>query len=150
MRAVVQRVSSAAVAVDGVEIARIGRGFLVLLGVEEGDGDGDLDWLCGKIHRLRVFPDDRGRMSLALGDIGGDALVVSQFTLLASTAHGNRPDFLRAAKPEEADRLYRAFADRLSSLLGRPVPTGRFAADMAVSLLNDGPVTIVLDSRRKE
>lgn len=150
MRAVVQRVSSAAVAVDGVEIARIGRGFLVLLGVEDGDVDGDLEWLCGKVHRLRVFPDDRGRMSLALGDIAGEALVVSQFTLLASTAHGNRPDFLRAAKPDEADRLYRAFSTRLSELLSRPVPTGRFAADMAVSLLNDGPVTIILDSRRKE
>ena len=150
MRALVQRVTTATVAVDGREVARIGRGFLVLLGVEQGDADGDLAWLAGKVHRLRVFPDDAGRMSHALGDIGGEALVVSQFTLLASTAHGNRPDFLRAAPPAEAERLYRAFAAHLQGLLGRPVPTGVFAADMAVSLTNDGPVTILIDSRRRE
>lgn len=150
MRAVVQRVEYASVAVDAAEIARIGRGFLILLGVEDGDTDADLEWLCGKIHRLRVFPDAQGKMSLALDDIAGEALVVSQFTLLASIAHGNRPDFLRAAKPDEAKRLYQAFAIRLSRLLGRPVPSGSFAADMAVSLLNDGPVTILYDSRRKE
>lgn len=150
MKAVVQRVGSASVAVAGDEIARIGRGFLVLLGVADGDGPDDLEWLCGKIHRLRVFPDDQGRMSLALGDIAGEALVVSQFTLLASTAHGNRPDFLAAAKPDEARRYYQAFCERLTHLLGRPVQTGAFAADMAVSLLNDGPVTIVIDSRRRD
>ncbi len=150
MRAVVQRVSAAAVAVDGREVGRIGRGFLVLLGVEAGDGEADLDWLAGKVHRLRVFPDPQGRMSLALGDLGGEALVVSQFTLLASTARGNRPDFLRAALPDEARRLYGLFADRLSALLGRPVPTGEFAADMAVSLVNDGPVTVIIDSRVRE
>lgn len=149
MRAVVQRVSAAAVVIDGAEVARIGRGFLILLGVEDGDGADDLDWLCGKVHRLRVFPDPAGRMALALGDVGGEALVVSQFTLLASTARGNRPDFLRAAAPGEAERLYRAFAERLSGLLARPVPTGRFAADMQVSLVNDGPVTILIDSRRR-
>jgi len=150
MRAVVQRVTSAAVAVDGRESGRIGRGFLVLLGVEAGDNDDDLEWLAGKIHRLRIFPDAQGRMSLALGDIAGEVLVVSQFTLLASTAHGNRPDFLRAAKPDEARALYERFAVRLGELLGRSVPTGVFAADMAVSLLNDGPVTLVIDSRRRE
>ncbi len=150
MRAVVQRVTSANVAVDGRQVASIGRGFLILLGVAAGDGEDDLAWLVGKVHRLRVFPDVLGRMSLALNDIDGDALVVSQFTLLASTARGNRPDFLAAAKPDEADRLYRDFASRLSSLLQRPVPTGVFAADMAVSLVNDGPVTICLDSRRRE
>lgn len=150
MRALVQRVASAAVAVDGREVGRIGRGLLVLLGVEQGDGDSDLDWLVGKVHRLRIFPDEAGKMNRALGDIGGEALVVSQFTLLASTAHGNRPDFLRAAAPAEADRLYRAFAARLQELLGRPVPTGVFAADMAVSLVNDGPVTLLIDSRRRE
>jgi D-tyrosyl-tRNA(Tyr) deacylase len=150
MRALVQRVSGAAVAVDGSERARIGRGLLVLLGVEAGDGDEDLDWLCGKVHRLRIFPDERGRMSLALPDIAGEALVISQFTLLASTAQGNRPDFLRAEKPERARQLYEAFALRLAGLLGRPVPTGVFAADMAVSLVNDGPVTIAIDSRRRE
>ena len=150
MKAVVQRVASAAVAVEGREVGRIGRGYLVLLGVAAGDTGDDLEWLVGKIHRLRVFPDDQGRMSLALGDIGGEALVVSQFTLLASTARGNRPDFLAAAPPEEARRLYEAFAARLAQLLARPVPTGVFAADMAVSLVNDGPVTIVIDSRRRE
>lgn len=150
MRAVVQRVTSAAVVVDGRETGRIARGFLILLGVEAGDGEADLAWLVGKIHRLRVFPDPQGRMSLALGDIAGEALVVSQFTLLASTAHGNRPDFLRAAKPDEAQRLYGVFVERLATLLGRPVATGVFAADMAVTLTNDGPVTIVIDSRRKE
>lgn len=150
MRAVVQRVTAAAVAINGRETARIGRGFLVLLGVEDGDDEADLEWLAGKIHRLRVFPDAAGKMSLALGDLAGEALVVSQFTLLASTAHGNRPDFLRAAKPDEAQRLYLAFVERLSQLLGRPVATGIFAADMAVSLLNDGPVTIVIDSRLRE
>lgn len=150
MRALVQRVSGAAVAVDGIEQARIGRGVLVLLGIEAGDGDEDLDWLCGKVHRLRIFPDERGRMSLALPDIAGEALVISQFTLLASTAQGNRPDFLRAEKPERARQLYEAFAKRLAGLLGRPVPTGVFAADMAVGLVNDGPVTILIDSRRRE
>jgi D-aminoacyl-tRNA deacylase len=150
MRAVVQRVGHASVAVAGSEIARIGRGFLILLGVEDGDTEAELEWLCGKIHRLRIFPDAQGKMSLALGDIAGEALVVSQFTLLASTAHGNRPDFLRAAKPDEANRLYSAFSVRLGELLGRTVQTGVFAADMAVSLLNDGPVTILIDSRRRE
>jgi D-aminoacyl-tRNA deacylase len=150
MKAVVQRVGSASVAVAGDEIARIGRGFLVLLGVADGDGPDDLEWLCGKIHRLRIFPDGQGRMSLALGDIAGEALVVSQFTLLASTAHGNRPDFLAAAKPDEARRYYQMFCNRFGQLLGRPVQTGVFAADMAVSLLNDGPVTIVIDSRRRD
>lgn len=150
MRAVVQRVASASVTVEGRETGRIGRGFLILLGVEAGDGDGDLEWLVGKVHRLRIFPDAQGRMSLALGDIAGEALVISQFTLLASTGHGNRPDFLRAAKPDEAKRLYLRFVERLAELLARPVATGIFAADMAVSLLNDGPVTIVIDSRLKE
>lgn len=150
MRAVVQRVTRAAVVVDGSEVAAIGRGFLVLLGVESGDADADLEWLCGKVARLRVFPDPAGKMSLALADIGGEALVVSQFTLLASTGHGNRPDFLRAAKPDQAQATYQRFAVRLGELLGRPVPTGVFAADMAVSLVNDGPVTIVIDSRLRE
>lgn len=150
MRAVVQRVASAAVAVDGAAVAAIGRGFLVLLGVESGDGDPDLEWLAGKVARLRVFPDERGKMSLALPDIAGEALVVSQFTLLGSTAHGNRPDFLRAAPPDEAKRLYERFALRLADLIARPVPTGIFAADMQVSLVNDGPVTIPIDSRLRE
>jgi len=150
MRAVVQRVGQASVTVGTDSVGTIGRGFLILLGVEDGDGEVDLDWLCGKIHRLRIFPDADGRMSLALGDVAGSALVISQFTLLASTAHGNRPDFLRAAKPEEAKRLYEIFCQRLSTLLGRTVATGVFAADMQVSSTNDGPVTICIDSRRRE
>lgn len=150
MRAVVQRVASASVAVGGGEVAAIGRGLVVLLGVEAGDGDGDLVWLAGKVHALRIFPDDRGKMARSVGDIGGGFLVVSQFTLLASTAQGNRPSFLRAAAPDEAERRYLAFVARLAGLHGGPVATGVFAADMAVSLVNDGPVTIVLDSRRRE
>lgn len=150
MRAVVQRVASAAVAVGGQRVGAIGRGFLVLLGVESGDGDGDLEWLVAKVARLRVFEDERGKMALALGDIAGEALVVSQFTLMASTARGNRPDFLRAAPPDEARRLYERFAARLGELLGRAVPTGVFAADMQVSLVNDGPVTVIIDSRLRE
>ncbi len=149
MRAVVQRVASAAVSVAGEEIGACGRGFLILLGVEQGDGDDDLAWLVGKVHRLRIFPDSHGRMSLALNDVGGQALVISQFTLLASTAHGNRPDFMRAAKPDEAERLYRVFVARLEAMLGTPVATGRFAADMQVQLVNDGPVTIIIDSRNR-
>jgi D-tyrosyl-tRNA(Tyr) deacylase len=150
MRAVVQRVARAEVAVDGRTVAAIGRGFLVLLGVEQGDGEADRAWLVGKVARLRVFPDERGRMSLALADIAGEALVVSQFTLLASTERGNRPDFLRAAPPAEAEAAYLAFAADLAALIGRPVPTGVFAADMQVGLVNDGPVTIAIDSRRRE
>jgi D-tyrosyl-tRNA(Tyr) deacylase len=149
MRAVVQRVASAAVSVAGEEIGACGRGFLILLGVEQGDGDDDLAWLVGKVHRLRIFPDSHGRMSLALNEVGGQALVISQFTLLASTVHGNRPDFLRAAKPDEAERLYEDFVVRLEGLLGTRVATGRFAADMQVQLINDGPVTIILDSRNR-
>jgi len=150
MRAVIQRVTEASVRVDGRETGRIGRGFLILLGIAAGDGEDDLAWLVGKVHRLRVFPDAQGRMAVDLGGIGGEALVVSQFTLLASTAHGNRPGFLAAAAPEEASRLCAQFTARLSVLLDRPVPTGMFAADMAVSLINDGPVTIILDSRRRD
>jgi D-tyrosyl-tRNA(Tyr) deacylase len=149
MRAVIQRVASAAVSVAGEEIGVCGRGFLILLGVEQGDCEDDLAWLVGKVHRLRVFPDAQGRMSLALGDVGGQALVISQFTLLASTAHGNRPDFLRAAKPDEAERLYQDFIVRFGTLLGTRVATGRFGADMQVKLVNDGPVTIIIDSRNR-
>ncbi|MEK7415296.1 MAG: D-aminoacyl-tRNA deacylase [Planctomycetota bacterium] len=150
MRAVVQRVQRAAVHITGQPSSAIGRGFLILLGIQEGDQAADLEWLCGKVARLRVFPDDSGKMTLALADIGGEALVVSQFTLMASTVKGNRPDFLRSAKPDEAKRLYQAFADQLTQLLGRPVQTGVFAADMQVELVNDGPVTIVIDSRLRE
>jgi D-aminoacyl-tRNA deacylase len=146
MRAVVQRVSRASVTVDGALIAEIGPGMLVLLGVDRLDGRDDAARLAGKIARLRVFPAADGRFDLSLVDVGGEALVVSQFTLLADTAKGNRPSFTQAAPPEEAEPLYESFCDELAGL-GVPVARGSFGAMMAVELVNDGPVTIVLDSR---
>lgn len=150
MRAVVQRVAQAQVTVDDDRIAAIGRGLLILLGVAAGDGPADLDWLAGKVAGLRIWPDATGRMALDLAAIDGSALVVSQFTLLASTRRGRRPDFLAAAPPTEAETLYEAFADRLASLLARPIPRGRFGAHMQVTLTNDGPVTLLLDTHLRE
>jgi D-tyrosyl-tRNA(Tyr) deacylase len=146
MKAVLQRVTSAAVSVAGAEVAAIGPGLVILLGIEQGDTDADSAWMVNKVARLRIFADENGRMNRSVIDIGGEALVVSQFTLLANTASGNRPDFLRAAAPDEARSRYEAFARDLGGLLGRPVPTGVFGADMQVRLVNDGPVTIVLGS----
>ena len=150
MRAVVQRVSEADVTIAGTTVAAIGPGLLVLVGVAAGDTVEDVEWLTGKIIRLRIFPDDAGLMNRAVADSGGGVLVVSQFTLHASTAKGNRPSFLGAARPEEAVPLYERFLDELERQLGRPVPRGRFGADMQVRLVNDGPVTIPIDSRRRE
>ena len=150
MRIVAQRVGEASVSVEGEEIARIGRGLLVLAGVAPGDTAEDGDWLAGKLARMRIFPDSDGKMNLSLLDIAGEALVVSQFTLFASTAKGNRPGFSAAAGPDLAVPLYEGLAAALSRELGRPVPTGRFGADMDVSLRNEGPVTIVMDSKRRE
>ena len=150
MRAVVQRVSEAAVHIGGSEHARIGTGLLILLGVEIGDSEPDLEWLCGKISRLRIFPDSEGVMNLDITQVHGEALLVSQFTLHASTAKGNRPSYIRAARPEEAIPLYLRMKQRMGELLGRPVRTGEFGADMQVTLVNDGPVTIVIDSKLKE
>jgi D-tyrosyl-tRNA(Tyr) deacylase len=150
MRVLVQRVSEAAVVIDGLESARIGRGFLVFLGVEEADEREDVDWLAGKVARLRVFSDAAGAMNLPLHEIDGEVLVVSQFTLHASTKKGNRPSFIRAAKPEKAVPLYEMFVTVLGSEIGRPVATGRFGVDMHVSLVNDGPVTIWMDSKVRE
>ncbi len=150
MRAVVQRVSEASVSIAGNEHARIGKGSLVLLGVEVGDTEADLDWLCGKIARLRIFPDEAGVMDLDITQANGDLLLVSQFTLHASTAKGNRPSYIRAARPEEAVPLYLRAKQCLGELLGRPVHTGEFGADMQVALVNDGPVTIVIDSKLRE
>lgn len=150
MRIVAQRVGEASVTVDGAEIARIGRGLLVLAGVAPDDTPEDGAWLAGKLARLRIFPDAEGKMNLSLADIGGDALVVSQFTLFASTAKGNRPGFSGAAGPDLAVPLYEGFAAALSRELGRPVPTGRFGAEMEVSLRNQGPVTILIDSKHRE
>jgi D-tyrosyl-tRNA(Tyr) deacylase len=152
MRVVVQRVSRAAVAIAGRECARIGGGLLVLLGVAVGDAAEDAAWLAGKVARLRIFADDAGLMNRAVGVEGapGGLLVVSQFTLLASTCHGNRPAFTRAARPEQAEPLYREFVALLAAASGRPVATGEFGADMQVELVNDGPVTIVIDSKLRE
>lgn len=150
MRIVAQRVGEASVAVEGRIVASIGRGLLVLAGVGPEDTGEDALWLAGKLARMRVFPDGGGRMNLSLADIGGEALVVSQFTLYASTAKGNRPSFAGAAAPETAERLYLFLAEALGRELGRPVPTGIFGADMEVSLRNQGPVTVVMDSRRRE
>lgn len=150
MRAVVQRVSEAAVSIGGAERARIRKGLLVLLGVEIGDTEEDLEWICGKIVRMRLFPDDEGVMNLDVNEVMGEILLVSQFTLHASTKKGNRPSYIRAARPEEAVPLYLRAKQRLSELTTHRVRTGEFGADMQVSLLNDGPVTIVIDSKLRE
>jgi D-tyrosyl-tRNA(Tyr) deacylase len=150
MRAVIQRVSEAAVHIGGNEQARIGRGLLVLLGIEVGDTEADLEWLCGKLVRMRLFPDMEGVMNLDINQVNGELLLVSQFTLQASTAKGNRPSYIRAARPEEAVPLYLRAKQRLVELLGKPIGTGEFGADMQVHLVNDGPVTIVIDSKLRE
>ena len=147
MRAVVQRVTRASVAVNDQVISEIGRGFLVLLGVELGDTETDLQYMVDKVANLRVFEDEQGKMNLSLLDTGGQLLVVSQFTLLGDARHGRRPGFTMAEEPEKADRMYMEAAGHWRGL-GIPVETGVFRADMAVSLLNDGPVTILLDSKK--
>ncbi len=150
MRAVIQRVSKAEVDIDGIQRSHINRGLLVLLGITVGDTEEDLEWLCGKIVRLRIFPDPEGQMNLDLQQVHGDILLVSQFTLHASTVKGNRPSYIRAARPEEATPLYLRAKQRLGELLGRPVRSGEFGANMQVSLVNDGPVTIIIDSQLRE
>ena len=145
MRAVIQRVSSASVAVDGKIVGSCERGCLILLGVADGDTEVDAELLCKKIAALRIFRDENDKMNLSVRDIDGEALVISQFTLLANYRHGNRPDFLASAKPDEANRLYEYFTELLSRELRR-VEKGIFGADMKVSLTNDGPVTICMDS----
>ena len=147
MRAVVQRVTGARVEVDGVVTGAIGRGFLVLLGVEQGDGEADLAYIVSKIEGLRVFEDDGGKMNLALADVGGAVLLVSQFTLCGDARKGRRPSFSAAAAPADGERWYQRAIEGLRAV-GLPVETGRFGADMQVHLVNDGPVTLLLDSRR--
>ena len=147
MRAVIQRVSQAAVSIDGMPSASIGTGLLVLLGVEVGDTAADVEWLAGKTVQLRIFPDADGKMNRDVRAIAGDLLVVSQFTLLGDARQGNRPSFMQAARPDEAIPLYEAFLQALDVRTGRPPQRGVFAADMQVSLINDGPVTILLDWR---
>lgn len=146
MRAVVQRVSGASVAVSGETVGKCGRGFLILLGVAKGDTEADADVLAAKLSKLRVFEDGNGKMNLSLSDIGGELLIISNFTLYADCRHGNRPDFLMAEAPVEANRLYEYFTDRMKTLSGCPTETGAFGADMKVSIENDGPVTLVIDS----
>jgi D-tyrosyl-tRNA(Tyr) deacylase len=149
MRALIQRVSESSVEVSGKSVAAISKGFLILLGVAEEDTDSDLDQLAKKIPALRIFPDAEGKMNLSVADIKGDLLVVSQFTLIADTAKGNRPSFFRAAKPEKANFLYEKFIEKMRAT-GLKVETGIFGADMKLRLLNDGPVTILLDTRERE
>lgn len=150
MRAVIQRVSEARVSIAGTVRDQIGSGLLVLVAAEEGDTPDDLEWLSGKIARLRIFSDEAGLMNRSVGEAGGEVMVISQFTLLASTRKGNRPSFLRSAKPETAIPLYEQFLNRLETDLGRRVARGEFGADMQISLVNDGPVTLIIDSRQRE
>jgi len=150
MRAVIQRVSSASVTIGGQVKSSIGKGLLILLGVGYEDGQEDIDWLVKKISGLRIFDDEAGVMNRSVVDVGGEALVVSQFTLMASTKKGNRPSYIHAAGHEIAVPLYESFCTALSEALGKPVGTGEFGADMKVALVNDGPVTICIDTKNKE
>lgn len=151
MRIVIQRCLSASVAIAGETVSRIGQGMMILLGIEDADTDEDIDWLCRKIVALRIFDDADGVMNLPITDIAGAGiLLVSQFTLMASTKKGNRPSYIRASKPGFAIPMYERFVSRLAALFGREVQTGRFGADMQVSLVNDGPVTIIIDSHDRQ
>jgi D-tyrosyl-tRNA(Tyr) deacylase len=150
MRVVIQRVQEASVRVDAALVGQIKQGLLVLLGVEEADTEEDIAWLTNKIMQLRIFSDEAGQMNKSLLDIAGDLMVVSQFTLFAATKKGNRPSFIRAARPESAIPLYDLFLQHCEKLLGKPVQKGIFGADMQISLINDGPVTICIDSKLKE
>jgi len=150
MKAVIQRVSQASVTIEEKKTAEILKGLLVLLGIEDADAQEDINWLVGKIANIRIFDDANHVMNLSIQDIDGDCIVVSQFTLHASTKKGNRPSYIKAAKPEVAIPLYENFIKKLESALGKNIQTGVFGADMKVELLNDGPVTIIIDSKNKE
>jgi D-aminoacyl-tRNA deacylase len=150
MRAVIQRVSEASVTIDNSVKGAIKTGLLVLLGIEEADTAEDIEWLSGKLVRLRIFPDEQGVMNRSVQESGGDILLISQFTLFASTKKGNRPSYIRAARPEVAIPLYQQFIQRLTADLGKAIFTGEFGADMKVALVNDGPVTILIDSKSRE
>lgn len=149
MIAVIQRVSDASVTIDGLIKSKIKKGLLVLVGIEDADNDEDIDWLANKIVSLRIFNDADGVMNVCVKDEGGDIIVVSQFTLHASTKKGNRPSYIKASKPDIAIPLYEKFLRVISTALGKQVQTGEFGADMKVSLLNDGPVTIIIDTKNK-
>jgi D-tyrosyl-tRNA(Tyr) deacylase len=150
MRAVIQRVSEASCKVDGQVIGEIGPGFLVLLGIEEVDTEEDLQWLAQKITNMRVFGDENGLMNKALVDVDGSILLISQFTLFAQTKKGNRPSFIKAARPDKAIPLYEQMIATLDNLTGKKIATGIFGADMKISLVNDGPVTIIMNTKDKE
>ena len=150
MRTVIQRVSHASVTINGTVKSAIRKGLLVLVGIEDADTEEDIQWLCKKIVGLRVFDDEQGVMNKNIQDAGGDIFVISQFTLFASTKKGNRPSYIRAAKPDISIPLYEQFCEELGIALGKPVGTGEFGADMKVELLNDGPVTICMDTKNKE
>lgn len=150
MKVVIQRVSEASVVIDNIEVASINAGLLVLLGIVNEDTQEDIDWLCKKILNLRIFPDDNNVMNTSLLDTNGDVIVVSQFTLHASTKKGNRPSYLKAAKPDIAIPLYEKFVETFQIELGKHIQTGEFGADMKVSLINDGPVTIIIDTKNRE
>ena len=150
MRLVIQRVTHASVTIEGALKSKIGSGLLILVGIEDADSDADINWLAQKVVNLRIFDDENGVMNRSVIDIEGEILIVSQFTLHAMTAKGNRPSYIRASKPDFAIPMYEKFCAKVSELLGKEIGTGEFGADMKVELLNDGPVTILIDSQRKE
>ena len=150
MRLVIQRVTHASVTIEGVLKSKIEKGLLILVGIEDADSDADINWLAQKVVNLRIFDDENGVMNLSVIDVEGEILIVSQFTLHAMTAKGNRPSYIRASKPDFAIPMYEKFCAKVSELLGKEVGTGQFGADMKVELLNDGPVTILIDSQRRE
>lgn len=150
MRIVIQRVSEASVSVAGENISKIEKGMLILLGIEDADTEEDIEWLCNKLSKLRIFSDENDAMNLDINQVEGSFLVVSQFTLHAMTKKGNRPSFIKAARPDKAIPLYETFKKRLAFISGQPVQCGEFGAMMEVSLVNDGPVTILMDTKNKE
>ncbi|KQB38223.1 D-tyrosyl-tRNA(Tyr) deacylase [Flavobacterium daejeonense] len=150
MRVVIQRVSEASVTIEDVKVAQINKGLLVLVGVEDADSQEDIDWLAAKVAKIRLFGDENNVMNLSVQEVDGDIIVVSQFTLHAATKKGNRPSYIKASKPETAIPLYEKFIQTLESELGKKIQTGEFGADMKVSLINDGPVTIIIDTKNKE
>ncbi len=150
MRVIIQKVSHASITIDRDQTKKMGPGLVLLLGIEESDGPSDIEWLSGKISRLRIFDDEQGIMNLSIQDVNGEIMIVSQFTLHASTRKGNRPSYIRAASPEKAIPLYNSFIKQMQQELEKPVVTGKFGAYMQVNLCNDGPVTISIDTKNKE
>ena len=150
MKVVIQRVVEASVSIKGQAVATINKGVLILVGIANEDSNEDIDWLCHKIAHLRIFSDAKGLMNASLLDCNGDAIVVSQFTLHAATKKGNRPSYIKAAKPEIALPLYEKFIEKFETILGKPIQTGEFGANMQVQLINDGPVTVIIDSKNKQ